>query len=88
MVGITVDGVDLGIPSSNFAINLTDSSGGVIFDSGTTHTTLDQTSIDAIVQVCIMFPATECRTMLSPKYLPRVATDLPWRTELSLLKHF
>jgi len=50
MVGITVDGVDLGIPSSNFAINLTDSSGGVIFDSGTTHTTLDQTSIDAIVQ--------------------------------------
>jgi hypothetical protein len=70
MVGITVEGVDLGIPSSNFAINHTDSSGGVIFDSGTTFTLLDQTSIDAIVQVCIMFLAIECRTMLSPKYLP------------------
>lgn len=51
MVGITVEGVDLGIPASTFAINPTDSSGGVIFDSGTTFTTLDQTSIDAIVQV-------------------------------------
>lgn len=67
MVGITVEGVDLGIPASNFAIN---SSGGVIFDSGTTLTVLDQTSIDAIVQVCIMFLAIECRTMLSPKCLP------------------
>jgi hypothetical protein len=71
MVGITVEGVDLGIPASNFAINFTDSSGGVVFDSGTTLTMLDQTSIDAIVQVCIMFLAIECRTLLSPKYLPR-----------------
>lgn len=70
MVGITVEGVDLGISASNFAINVTDSSGGVIFDSGTTLTYLDQTSIDAIVQVCIMSLEIECRTLLSPKYLP------------------
>lgn len=70
MVGITVEGVDLGISASSFAINTTDSTGGVIFDSGTTFTTLDQSSIDAIVQVCVIFLAIECRPLLSPKYSP------------------
>ena len=38
--------------------------------SSITLTYLNKASIDAIVQVFIIFLAIECRTLLSPKYLP------------------
>lgn len=51
LTAVTVNGVDLGIPASNFALNSTTYEDGVIFDSGTPITRLDNATIDAIVQV-------------------------------------
>ena len=51
MTGVTVNGVDLGIPASNFSLDSTTYEVGVIFDSGTPVTRLSNTTIDAIVRV-------------------------------------
>jgi hypothetical protein len=51
MTGVTVNGVDVGIPASNFSFDPTTYQAAVIFDSGTTVTRLSNATIDAIVRV-------------------------------------
>ena len=51
MTGVTVNGVDVGIPASNFSFDPVTYQSAVIFDSGTTVTRLSNATIDAIVRV-------------------------------------
>ena len=55
MVGITVNGADVGLSASSFQLDPDTGSGGVIVDSGTTFTMLSSDAYNAVLQV-INFP--------------------------------
>lgn len=51
MVGITINGADLGLSASAFQYDSTTGSGGVIVDSGTTYTQLSSDVYNTVLQV-------------------------------------
>lgn len=56
MVGITINGDDLGLSASLFQFDPNSGSGGVIVDSGTTHTQLSPDAYNTVLQVINNFP--------------------------------
>lgn len=56
MVGITINGVDLGLSASLFQFDPNSGSGGVIVDSGTTFTLLSSDAYNTVLQVINNFP--------------------------------